>query len=86
MLQCVAVCCREGQLAETSAFVLQCVAVCCSMLQRVAEKDKYLRRLHACCSLLQCVAVCCSVFSVLRCVAVSPIANVLQFVAIHLLT
>ena len=62
VLQCVAVWHSVAQRVAVCCSVILCVAVCCSVSQRVA----------VCCSLIMCVAVfavCCSVCSVLQCVA-----------------
>ena len=79
MLQCVAVCCREGPEEGSDKIcccsMLQCVAVCFSVLQRGCRRGFYQDLMshmtHSClavrCSMLQCVAVCCSV---LQCDAV----------------
>ena len=57
MLQCIAVCCRLGEVVCISsvlqcvAVVLQCVAVCCSSAT-----------VH--CSVLQCIVACCNVVQI----------------------
>ena len=72
MLQCVAVCCSVLQCVASCCIVLQCVAVCCSVLQHVAVCFAFQRGVCATCGsdTKNCVAVCCSVCSLLQCVAV----------------